>query len=275
MKPILIILSITLFTLTLFVSSIYSQDKGIGIFQDQDEYFQFMGSVKEAAKSDPELQSMIPLINDVVLGKEIGFTNNKYGGNQSEMGLLSNKKIREEIEMVDEQYENLQKMYSEVQKRAMSQFRDLDFTDSKEVLIKARKIREDSEKELEELLLPHQTKRLSQLFSQTKLQTQSLGQVITAAPLRKSLEISDEQAKEIRESEEEIEKELEEQIAELRKKARQKLLSKLNAKQRKEINELFGEDFAFAKNDEEKKNLGKSQKDDKRSFSKVKREKSK
>ena len=44
-----------------------------------------------------------------------------------------------------------------------------------------------------------------------------------------------------------IEKELEEEIAELREKAREKFLSKLNSSQRKQVEEMLGDSFEFAK----------------------------
>ncbi|MEM7456770.1 MAG: hypothetical protein AAF456_20675, partial [Planctomycetota bacterium] len=77
MKPILIF---ALLFLTSYSGVVLAQDKpeeeeqSYGIFETQDEYFQFMGAVKE----NPETLPMVNVINDIVLGQELGTTGKEF-----------------------------------------------------------------------------------------------------------------------------------------------------------------------------------------------------
>ena len=226
-----------------------SDDGPVGIFSTGQEYDQFMGSAKELAygpDGSPELRAMIPMLNDIALNRPIGWTNQKYGGPGGTLDLLSDQKVRQELEMMDDQYEELQRMNEEVQKRAGEQLRGLDFNDRDSLVRQIRKIREQAEKDLNSVLLPHQLDRLKQLRAQSRLRNRSFIDVITSEPLKSELEISDEQSGELKQAEQEIEEELAREIAELREKARTRLLSKLKKSQREEVEEIFGDMFDFA-----------------------------
>lgn len=223
-----------------------------GLFQSKSEYAEFMGNLKRTAQSDPELAAMIPLINDVVLGDPIGTTGREYKGTASSLGLLERPKVREELEMVDDQYKELQRLTSSIQSKAAVEIRNMDFSKVTNVATRIRGIQNSMKQDIEDLLLPHQLKRLKQLQNRSQLQRQSIARLLTSDPVKSELEISDEQSEELLEAEEDIEAELEKEIEQLREKAREKLLSKLKASQRQKAEELLGEDFDFSQPKEEK-----------------------
>lgn len=243
-----------------------AQEKGgdgpVGIFESRNEYHEFMGSFKSAARGNPEMQSMIPLINDIVLDQPIGWTGAKYGGATSGLGLLSNEGVRESVEMVDDQYEELQKLNSQIQKRMAEQIRDFDFTgkSKEEIGEQLKKMQAEANEELESLLLPHQTERLRQISLQTQLRRRTLGQLLTSDPVKSDLEITDPQAEKLLDDEKEIEEELEKQIAKLQAEAREKLISKLNPEQKEKAKDLIGELFDFSKDKKKLAKKGESKK---------------
>ncbi len=238
----------TLTTSSLLAQKSGSEDGPVGIFNSQQEYNEFMGSAKRVAygpNGSAELQAMIPMINDIVTNQSIGSTAGKYNAESSTLGMLSNETIRDELEMVDSQYKELQQLNSEIQDRVADQIRGLDFSDPQGIADQIRKIRSEAKSDLESVLLPHQLDRLRQLQMQSSMRHRTLVEILTSDPVKTELEITEDQSKELREEEREIEKELEKEIAELRRKARQRLLSKLKRQQRQQVEELLGSPFEF------------------------------
>lgn len=268
MKPFSLRLYVLLALATLLPCPLFAQkdedDNGpVGIFESRNEYHEFMGSFKQAAQSNPEMRALVPLINDVVLEKPIGWTGERYGGTTSNLGLLSNPDVRESIEMVDDQYKELEKVNSQIQKRLVEQIREFDFSGKTkdEIGEKIREMQQAANDELESLLLPHQTHRLGQIYTQSQLRRRTLGQLLTSDPVKTDLEITDPQAEKLLESEKEIEEDLQKQIAKLREEARGKLLSQLKPEQKEKAEELIGEMFEFSKKeDAQSKKKGKSKK---------------
>lgn len=226
-----------------------NNDNGpVGIFSSQKEYFEFMGNVKRIAygpEGNPELQAMVPMLNDIVLNQPIGQTASKYRSQGTNLDLLSDKAIREEIEMVDEQYEELKQVQKKIQSRVAQEIRGIDFSKRETVTTQIKRIRDRARKELDSLLLPHQVKRLQQLHLQSALRGRSLVDVITSDPLKTDLEIDDEQTQQLKKEEKKIEQELQKEIERLRKEAREKLISRLKPEQEKKLKELVGEEFDF------------------------------
>lgn len=228
---------------------IVAQEKETGkwsspVFQSPDEYDQFMGNLKRVAygpNGSPELRAMVPMLNDIVLNKPIGSTAERYGIEATPLDLLADPDIRAELEMVDEQYESLQKMEEQIQRETARRIQELDFSRPDELVKTIRAIRSDADEQLASLLLPHQLERLRMLRLRTELGRSSLADVLTRDPLRSELELTDEQVRELRESEREIEAQLERDIARLRRQARRKLLSRLKPSQQEKVEELLGD----------------------------------
>lgn len=234
----------------------FADEGPVGIFSSKSEYLEFIGSAKKVAygpNGTPELQAMIPLLNDIALNKPIGFTADKYDSQASTVGLLANKTIRSEIEMVDHQYEELKKVNARIQARVSREIRGLDFSKTETITTRIKSIRDRAQKELDAVLLPHQVKRLRQIHLQSQLRRRSLVDVITTDPLKVELKISDSQSEMLKKEEAKIQSELEEKIAELQAEARTKLLSKLKPDQKKQVDELVGDSFEFALSDKRSK----------------------
>ena len=229
------------------------ESEGVGVFQNSGEYNSFMINLKTQSQGNPEMMAMIPLINDIVLQQPIGSTGQKYNATSTMIGLLADPEVRKELEMLDEQFDSLQKTNASIQKRAAEQLLQLDFSDGENVTSRLKDLRGQSEDELLATLLPHQMDRLRQILAQNQLRRRSLVDVLTSEPTKTRLEISDEQSSKLKQAEREINEELENRIAELRREAREKLVSKLTSKQQRDFDTIFGDTFEFAVNQRSKK----------------------
>lgn len=220
-------------------------EESYGIFDNRDQYYQFMGGVKREGENNPELMAMVPMLNDIVLEQPIGSTGKRYNASDSTLGLLANESVRKELEMVDDQFAELQKANAEIQQRVAEQLRELDLSDMKAATQQILAIRDQSEKDLQATLLPHQMRRLRQIVAQNQMRRRTLVQWLTSEPWRTELEISQEQADQLRHSEKEIQADLRQKIAQLQEEARQRLLGKLKKSQRQQVEEWIGEEFEF------------------------------
>ena len=125
------------------------------------------------------------------------------------------------------------------------QLRRIDFTDTENLPSQIKEIRDSAEREMNELLLPHQVKRLKQLRMQSLLQRRDLVQILTSEPIKSDLKITDEQSQELRNYQVLMQEDLQREIAKLQDRARGRLLSKLNPSQKKQVEEMVGETFVF------------------------------
>jgi hypothetical protein len=157
--------------------------------------------------------------------------------------MLADERVRSELEMVDEQYEELKKLNAQIQQRLAEQISNLDLSDRKNLASRLHDMREQARAELNSLLLPHQVDRLRQIRLQNQLRHHSLADVLGSEPLKTLLEISDAQSRELREAERQIEEELAKEIARLREKARDRLLSRLKPRQRSNLKQMLGDSF--------------------------------
>lgn len=227
-------------------------DGPVGMFSTRQEYDEFMGAAKTAAADQPELRSMIPLINDIALQQPFGSTARQYRTAGSPLGLLSDPRIRADIEMVDDQYKELQSLNAGIQQRLAEQLRAIDFNDSGNVASQLRAMRDAAQRDLNGVLLPHQLARLRQIRMQSKLRRRSFIDLLTNDPLKSELGITDDQTEALKTAEQEIEVEMQKEIARLRNKARDRLLAKLTATQRAKVKEMFGDAFEFRESSQQK-----------------------
>jgi hypothetical protein len=241
----------------------WSEDSS-GMFETQEEYNQFMGSAKRAASGSPEMRALIPMINDIALGNQIGSTAKRFDTSGSELGLLADPRVRADIEMVDDQFEDLRNRHAEIQKRLGGRLREIDFSDSDNVISQIQGIRDEAQSELRAVLLPHQVKRLQQIKMQSLLRRRSLVEVLTRDPIKSELEITEGQSDELRAFEKEVETDLAREIAKLQEKARGRLLSKLEPEQKSKAEEMIGDAFEFSipanKKNDKRKSKGAKQK---------------
>lgn len=239
-----------------FGESLFSQqtkeETEFGIFESRNEYSQFMGGLKRL--DDPEINSLIPAINDMVLGQPIGQTANQYGIGQRDglMSLLTRPEVRKEIDMIDSQFGKLQSVNQDIQSSLAKQFLEIDLSNAGEVLSSIQDINSQARSRLETVLSPAQKKRLRQLALQNVLRNVSLVDLLTADPLATELKLDEKKREGLKVDAKKIEKDLQEEIAKLRKEARKKLVSKLSLKQQKQLKDLLGESFLFSNKPEKR-----------------------
>jgi len=102
---------------------------------------------------------------------------------------------------------------------------------------------EDLQNQVDGILLPHQQKRLKQLFFQRQTARGNSG--LMNGPIADELNLSEEQIEKMRAAAEKAQQELREKVAALQKEAREKVLAFLTKEQRAKFDELIGEPFDF------------------------------
>ena len=112
-----------------------------------------------------------------------------------------------------------------------------------------KKHKEETEKELRELLLDHQYDRLKQISRQVNLKSRGTLFALTNSPLKEDLGFTDKEIKKLKDRASEINRETEEKIAKIRAEAKEKLLSELSTGQRKKLKELTGKEFDYRPTD--------------------------
>lgn len=180
----------------------------------------------------------------------------RTGRNQSsELTLLGNAKIQEELELVDDQIEEIKEIESEV----TNSMRDL-FVSRREEMSNAsneersemwsemqKELREQYTKvkpKIESVLLPNQVQRLAEIKMQATLRRSGgLTSERGGQALKEQLGISDEQMEAMKEKASKARETLTAKIAKLRKEAEAEVLSVLDSAQRAKYDEMMGEAF--------------------------------
>jgi len=168
-----------------------------------------------------------------------------FGGLAGNIGLLMREDVNKEIELLDDQQEELQELQSGMRDRmreVFANFREMSDDERREAMTDfGKSLQED----IDEVLLPHQSKRLKQISLQQRMQGG------TARGLRgevaEELGLSDDDLEEIEEKSREAAEELQKKISELRAEAQKELLNDvLSPSQQKKLKDMLGEKFEFA-----------------------------
>lgn len=165
-------------------------------------------------------------------------------------GLLRRDDVRKELELTDEQMQDLEEVQSsgfEGMRELFQEMRDegLSREEMREKMMEVREEREaESKKDLEEILLPFQYKRLEQLSNQSAMRGNNARGLLDG-PIAEKLKITDEQKEAMKSKAEKLQKELDEKVQKLRDKMREELLDELSSSQRKQFEEMMGESFTF------------------------------
>jgi Spy/CpxP family protein refolding chaperone len=106
-----------------------------------------------------------------------------------------------------------------------------------------KELRDELAKEVENVLLPHQRRRLDEISLRMKMRQRGTSGSLVDTELAKTLDISDSQKERIRERAAKVQKELEEKIAKLREEAREEILDELSPEQQRKLKDLLGKDF--------------------------------
>lgn len=115
-----------------------------------------------------------------------------------------------------------------------------DFQKTQEVM---KQLREELAEKVDDVLLPHQRKRLEEISFRMKMKHRGTSGALVDSQLAKALDIDDAQKERIQRRAAEVQKELEEKIARLREEAREEILEELSPSQRRKLDDLLGKEF--------------------------------
>jgi len=211
---------------------------------------------------DPEINKMLPDLYWALKaseGEASGSSATKSLGTKMPdvMSILQNPSVRHEIEMVDEQYEDLQERRSKIARSMNEQIQGLlkasGNTDPFELREKIGRIRAQAEEATEKAVLPFQFERLKQLRYHVLMRRLGAVNVLTNDPLASELGISDEQKEELREFAKEVDEELAREIAKLHSQAMHKLFSRLKNDQQVKLSKIMGDEFHYLEVDRRKR----------------------
>lgn len=169
--------------------------------------------------------------------------------------LLLTPQMQKELEIVPEQREQLEKIRTKSQAELTESYKKLQDVPAEERQAKYmqlyRELGEATEKEVRDVLLPMQIKRLRQIALQTKLQQMQWGasSALMADELIEELDITAEQKAQFAEKEKELRAEIQKKTQEfykqLQEESRAKLLDVLTPEQRRKLDTLTGPKYEW------------------------------
>lgn len=164
--------------------------------------------------------------------------------------LLMNPKVREELELVDDQVAEIEELQTKMREEAMSLFQrgggggGGNFEDAR---AKMEQMSKDFEADINEILLPNQRTRLKQLANQMRVRGRNGagGGLLENEEIKKELDITPEQEEKLKEEADKAAEFIRTETAKIQKKAMEKVLGVLDEGQRKKYREMVGDDFDF------------------------------
>lgn len=182
-------------------------------------------------------------------GRGGGFFGGGGLGGATELTLISNPQVQEALEVIPSQVREIEDLVASAQEKMRTVFQELRDGGGGDRQAQADRIRERMTElsngfrsELDNVLLPHQMKRLKQISFQQE--TRGRGNtVFNGDRLGEVLKLSDAQKDRLKTKAEEVEKKLRERVAKLRKEAEEELLSVLTPDQKSQYNDLAGDPF--------------------------------
>ena len=178
-------------------------------------------------------------------------------GNDGGLRLLSDGRVQEELELVDDQIDQLDEIQSsqrdEMREMFMGmrdRFRDMPReerqTAMEDIREEMKSASESYVNQAKEVLLPHQVTRWEQLKFQSEAQRAGgADRFMTSGSIAEKLNITDEQIEAMKEKAAEVRETMQEKIAAIRAEARDELLSVLTPEQQAQYKELAGDSFTF------------------------------
>ncbi|MEX2186514.1 MAG: hypothetical protein WD875_06960 [Pirellulales bacterium] len=192
--------------------------------------------------------------------------------------LLDQGNVQQELELLDDQrekirdaqrqmQEQMQKRFAEMREQHQQRIREtqqrdggnpgginpgggiapriaapsVDLQNTQEVM---KELREELAKKIDDVLLPHQKKRLEEISLRMKMKQRGTSGSLVDTELAKTLDIDDAQKERIRRKANEVQQRLEEEFAKLREEARKEILDELSPAQKRKLEDLIGADFA-------------------------------
>lgn len=225
-----------------------------------------VGASDEGGLENIEIQTIDLSGGDLASGMSFSFDASSgpmfgsMSGSNGMMNMLNNKSVRDEIDLVDDQYKKMQEFNKNIQAAMMKEVQAMmkpvksadGKTNNKSVQLRGTKLKdlikqqkEEAEKKLKDLLLPHQIKRLEQLSHQVSMKKAGAANALTSGKLKEQLELTDDDVAKLKARSKELNEKLEKDIAALKAKAKKDLLKELSSSQRKKLEELTGDEFEY------------------------------
>lgn len=170
----------------------------------------------------------------------------------SSLGLIWGEQMEKELEIVPDQKEALNKLRNDTMAK-MRNLYDMSIADPQERMKKyteaSQALGAETEKKVQEILLPHQIRRIKQIALQMQMQSVGYGGGGLQGQLADDLKITDAQKTQLQDKQKEVQKEMQEKTQafykQLQDESREKLLSVLTPEQREKLKELLGEKFQW------------------------------
>lgn len=179
------------------------------------------------------------------------------GGGGNGLDLINDENVRKELDLVDDQVTKLREIQGKVGEAMRAAFEGFDFQGLRDlseeertakfapIREKMEKVNADTQKEIDQVLLPQQRQRLKEIVVQSQIRRQGTSGALTTGALATELNITEEQKQKLAEMQTKVEEELRKEIEQLRLESRDKILSVLTAEQRAKLNALMGQPIEF------------------------------
>jgi Spy/CpxP family protein refolding chaperone len=169
-----------------------------------------------------------------------------FGGG-SLADVLRREDVRKELELLEDQVEKLQKLAEArggQMRDVLAGLQDLSEEERREkIRERMEKAQAETEKQIGEVLLPHQMKRLKQLAVQMRLRFGA--RAMLEGSVAEQLGLTEDQKEKLRAKSEQLEEALRKKMAELRQQAQDELVKTLTPDQQAKFKEMVGDGFAF------------------------------
>jgi hypothetical protein len=163
------------------------------------------------------------------------------------LDLVRRTDVRKELELLDEQVQKLDKLEQGRGERMRQTFSGLEDVPREQRFEKMRELmrkeQQQTEKDIGQILLPHQMKRLKQLEVQNR--SRGGGQALLSERTGEELGLTTEQKESLRKKAAELEEQIRKKLTEMRKQAQDEMLQLLTPAQRAKWKEMVGDPFEF------------------------------
>ena len=173
-----------------------------------------------------------------------------FGGGS--LMLLQREDVQEELELLGDQKKQLTELGEKAGQRMREAFASLrggggggGGGNNDELRETMRKANEETQAEVEKVLLPHQSKRLKQLEAQMQMRGRGVLGGLADGNIAEKLGVSEDQREKLRDKARDLDAELRKKTAEIRKQLQDQLMASLSDEQRSQYKELIGEPFEF------------------------------
>lgn len=162
---------------------------------------------------------------------------------QSALMSLAREDVCKDLELVDEQLQSVSELISRVPKRLIELMAGLAELPEAERRARIKQFKDQQQRDIERVLLPHQVKRLRQIGFQFRINSRDVGNALTSAEVVEALAITGEQLEHLRTIQPDVEIAYREQLLRVRQEAVGRMLAELTPAQRQKWKELAGSLF--------------------------------